>query len=164
MNFSRRLSPLAALACAVVLGGVFAPGCGRQQEGARCSLLNGNLDCDGAAMVCTPASQLRLGDGVDRCCPKDESDIADNRCAPRIGSGSGGGGNEGGATSDDGQGGDAPVSGEGDRCQYNSDCKLPFICGPGGRCQYECQRTRDCANGWVCEDRSCVQSNGGTDN
>lgn len=82
-------------------------GCARQAEGERCSLLNGNDDCS-SGLVCTPASELRGGDDVDRCCPADERADADPRCRPRVGSGAPG---TGGSTGTGGTGGDGGTAG-----------------------------------------------------
>lgn len=104
----RRVSPLALL-LGFALSAPLLFGCGRQSEGERCSLLNGDRDCD-AGLVCTPANELRGGDDqVDRCCPPDERSDADPRCRPRAGASSptGSGGADGGtgAAGSAGQGG-----------------------------------------------------------
>lgn len=81
--------------------------CARQGEGERCSLLNGNQDC-GGNLVCTPASELRGGDdGVDRCCPPEETSDTDRRCLPRVGGLNGTGGTGPGA----GEGGQGVAGG-----------------------------------------------------
>lgn len=103
-----KLSPVphtlrAACRALLLAGGLTAAlaACSRQGEGERCSLLNGNRDCDGG-LVCTPASELRSGDdGVDRCCPVEVSSDTDRRCLPRVGGVNGTGGTGPGA----GQGG-----------------------------------------------------------
>jgi hypothetical protein len=49
----------------------FAVGCGRQGEGERCDVRNGNADCE-SGLVCTPASDLiRVagGENAALCCP-----------------------------------------------------------------------------------------------
>jgi len=134
-------------------------GCQIQREGERCSLLNGDHDCE-EGLVCTAASSLSGDDGVNRCCP-DSGSVTDERCRRRVGGsggmggdtggGSGGGGNLGGSTSSGGS------SGIGAACEYRSDCESGLTCGPGGKCQYECQDDIDCADGLVCsEDRRCT--------
>lgn len=151
------LSRLATFGLLALGASVFTPACGRQGEGERCSLQNGDNDCDGS-LVCTPASRLR-GDGVDRCCPESASSYDDVRCTPRIG-GSGGGtgsGGEGGATGEGGASASGGSSGLGTACSYTSDCLEPLVCGPSGECQYECQTARDCATGFDCSvDFTCV--------
>jgi hypothetical protein len=155
-----------ALALPLGLWALF-PGCARQPEGARCSRTNGNLDCEdpGTGLVCTLASELRGGDDkVDRCCPPKGEPINDDRCDPRIGGGGGGDGdggeggtlNEGGSGSGTGGQGGSGNPNEGAICDYNSDCDEPLVCGPRGRCQFECVQDRDCAAGFVCTLKSCV--------
>ncbi len=165
MTSARRhpLLPATILATLSLLAAGSVGGCSRQNEGERCSLLNGNLDCD-EELLCIPAGQLRGGtDDVDRCCPATGESISDSRCAPRIG-GSGNDddndaqGGAGGATD-----GGGPVQGLGDACQYTSDCVLPLVCGPTGACQYECQTDRDCTGGKVCSSElTCVSGAGGS--
>src|SRR5688572_19067236 len=111
-----------AVLCALIVG------CQGQQEGDRCSLLNGNNDCVGD-LVCTAASSLRLDDGVNRCCP-DSGTPTDERCLRRISTdGTGGMGGMGGNTGSGGSStGGAPSSGGGTgdaTCRYNSDCDSP---------------------------------------
>ncbi len=147
---------LASLALVGLLAGAsVTSACSRQSEGERCSLANGNDDCDGD-LVCTPASDLRDGaDDVDRCCPSDDT-LSDTRCAPRVGgSGTGGSTGTGGATNLGGAGGD--TSGQGDTCDFNSDCQEGLICGPAGTCRLECLAERDCIAPLVCSaDFRCV--------
>lgn len=145
---------LSALCLASLLG------CSRQKEGERCSLLNGDSDCEDD-LVCTEAETLRSGeDLVDRCCPEAGEASTDSRCALRTtgtpggsgGSSSGIGGEGGGG----GQEGDDATKGVGADCDYNSECELPLVCGPGGVCQFECNRDRDCGSNEVCADQTCV--------
>lgn len=145
-----------ALLSQLVIGG-----CSRQAEGERCSLSNGNDDCEGN-LICTNATLLRQGDDeVDRCCPENLETTKVSECARRTASGNDG------AEPDEGAGG-APAAGAGgaaadgdppdlgDGCDYNSDCGVPLVCGPGGVCQYECNQDRDCPSGQLCTDeRSC---------
>jgi hypothetical protein len=102
-------------------------GCGRQQEGQRCVLENGDRDCaDG--LVCTDDTTLRGDDLVDRCCPEAEEDITDSRCAPRTTPIDGSGGSGLGGAGGDGSGEKlADVNGS---CQWTSDCLAPLVCGP----------------------------------
>lgn len=163
--------PLWALALPFGLWALF-PGCARQSEGARCTRANGNLDCEdpGTGLVCTLASELRGGDDkVDRCCPPKGQTVHDDRCQPRTGGGDGGNGGEGGDTNEGGsssvsggQGGGSNGPNEGAICDYNSDCDSPLVCGPRGRCQYECVQDRDCASGLVCVMQSCVADDSGS--
>lgn len=99
---------VATLALLLAVGlGVSTGACSRQSEGERCSPLNGNQDCDGG-LVCTPANELRGGDdGVDRCCPAEESSDTDPRCLPRVGGITG----TGGTTSGGGEGGQGGAGG-----------------------------------------------------
>lgn len=160
----RPLLPATIVAALSLVGAGLFGGCSHQNEGERCSLLNGNLDCD-EGLLCIPAGNLRGGDDdVDRCCPSGGDAITDSRCAPRIG-GSGDDGN--GSGSEGGAGGqapdDGPAQGLGDACQYTSDCVLPLVCGPTGECQYECQNDRDCTGGEVCSaELTCVSGAGGS--
>lgn len=145
-----------ALLCTMVLGG-----CSRQQEGERCSLSNGNDDCEGN-LICTNATLLRQGDDeVDRCCPENLESTSVSQCARRTASGDGDGDGDtgpGGAPSTGvgGASGDGDPPDLGDGCGFNSDCSVPLICGPGGVCQYECNEDRDCPDDQRCTDeRSC---------
>src|SRR5690606_30663602 len=99
-------------------------GCGRQKEGERCLLLNGNADCDANEdLICTPAGELRGGDDeIDRCCPSPNTQPSDARCARRTTPGDGDG--DGDNTGTGGMGGSSGGSGEveGGACVYNSDC------------------------------------------
>lgn len=152
---------LSAFGCLLVAS-IATPGCQKQPEGARCVQANGDLDCH-EGLFCTPASELKSGaDGVSRCCPEDGEPIHDDRCkrgAP-ANPGTGGGGNEGGSAGENGAGGSGVDVGQ--RCNYNSDCKNPLICGPSGRCQDECVQDRDCPDGRVCsEEKTCVSAAGG---
>ncbi len=139
-------------------------GCKEQSEGERCSLLNGNDDCEGS-LVCTASSGLRDGsDGVDRCCPKAGEATVDQRCTVFLGSGTdpddqeGDGGSSGdgddaaGGSSDGGQ-----SLNPGDSCAFNSDCQEPLVCGPQGICQVECRTDRDCPDGQSCVGESGAQ-------
>lgn len=147
------------------LASIATPGCQRQPEGARCVQANGDLDCR-EGLVCTPASELKSGaDGVSRCCPEDGEPITSDLCkrGVPVNPGTGGGGNEGGSAGDSSGAGGSGV-GLGDRCNYPSDCALPLVCGPGGRCQSECLQDRDCKDGKVCSDeKTCVTSAGGAE-
>jgi hypothetical protein len=135
--------------------------CSRQKEGERCSLENGDLDCD-SALVCTDSSKLRKGaDEVDRCCPEELGSTSNQQCALATNSPNGSGGQGGGGAN--GNGGDGASTGEteleglGDACDYTSECVEPLVCGPGGECQYECNVNRDCDSGEICNaERSCV--------
>ncbi len=140
-------------------GSVGAVGCSLQAEGARCSLLSGNSDCNGD-LVCKPASTLRGGaDGVPRCCPQQENEYEADACAPiQRGSGTGGqggAGNEGGSAG----AGAAPAggtSGLGDACEYDSQCAVGLFCLSGGKCGHECLQDRDCPDGKTCNaDKNC---------
>jgi hypothetical protein len=159
-------SPLRSLllVLALPLGlALVAPGCARQHEGERCNRANGNLDCQspGTGLLCTVASDLRGGDDkVDRCCPPRGETITDTRCERRVSGGTGGGSGEGGAAGSPGEGGDTGVD-LGAACNYNSECRQPYVCGPGGQCQYECLRNPDCLDGKVCEDTRCVAASAG---
>lgn len=160
-----RIPSLVAACLLVVSAGVLSVGCGRQPEGERCSLKNGDLDCN-SELKCTPSTNLRNGaDGVDRCCPS-STNVQDERCDAGI-SGAG----TGGATSADGGGGEGGTAqggasglGLGEVCNYNSNCLLPLVCkttcASGGTCsnscQYECNETRDCLNGYVCTNNTCL--------
>lgn len=144
---------LAALSFAFVLG------CNRQQEGERCALTNGDSDCEDD-LLCTEAETLRANDGVDRCCPDPEESPSDARCALRTTAGDGDGdapiagqGGAGGASGDD-----EPLASMDEACQYPSDCVPPLVCGPGGKCQFECRVDIDCDDGEICTttDRTCV--------
>ncbi len=149
MNFRKILAPRHAIAALMTVAAAasLAGGCSRQSEGERCSLTNGDEDCDGS-LVCTQAEELQLDDGVDRCCPPQGDAFSDSRCTPRIGGGSSGGST--GAGGGTGQGGEnvGGAAGEGngrdEPCSYNSDCTSGLICGPGGQCQPECNEDIDC--------------------
>jgi len=162
------VSSLVAACLLVVSATLLSAGCGRQPQGERCSLKNGDLDCN-SDLKCTPSTNLRNGaDGVDRCCPASTSPD-DDRCATgRSGAGTGGG------TSSDGGGGEggnaqggASGLGLGESCNYNSDCQLPLVCKTtcpqsgacANSCQYECNTTRDCLNGYVCSNNTCLLEN-----
>lgn len=141
-----------ALAASLALGAVATlfGGCTRQSEGERCSISNGDEDCDGS-LVCTPASDLQQGgDGVDRCCPPAGDSVGDSRCNPRVGGGSGTGGASGsgganGMAGDTNQGGASQGTGQrGASCSYTSECESGLVCGPGGVCQPECIDHVDC--------------------
>jgi hypothetical protein len=154
------LTRSALTACAIGLA--LMVGCQGQTEGERCSLLNGKGDCTGD-LVCTPASNLRADDGVNRCCPDGNEPITDDRCLRRVGGGdgSGGSGGPGGAT---GEGGAGPSGGANSgganatgACRYTSDCEDGLVCGPGGVCQKECQDDIDCPDGLICSaEQNCV--------
>ena len=89
----------------------------------------------------------------------------------RRGADADGGGGEGegeGATEGEGEGA-AEGEGEGEgadpdagstdaglRCERNSDCPMPLICGPHGGCMVECVTHRDCHSGELCQDGVCV--------
>lgn len=139
----------------LVLGAV---GCGRQKEGERCLLTNGDSDCDtDDNLLCTPHSALRGGDEdqVDRCCPPPGIQPSDARCAPRTTPGDGDGDTGVGTGGLAGQGGG---TGEdlGGACDYNSDCAPHLICGREWTCIHECQRDRDCPTGFVCtKEQTC---------
>ena len=155
----------------LTLSVVALPGCSRQSEGERCSLLNGNSDCEGTDLLCTDASTLRNGvdDGVDRCCYPDR--VNDSRCAPRRATGDGD--NQGGGASGDGDGdGDGDdmtatggMGGSGNRlpadasCVYDSQCESGLFC-ISGRCRVQCNKDIDCRvfGGGTCSpEGSCVQ-------
>jgi hypothetical protein len=131
-----------------------AVGCGRQKEGERCLLANGDADCDANDdLLCTPASTLRGDDDdkVDRCCPPPGIQPSDSRCAPRTTPGDGDGDGDGTGTGGGGTGeGGATGAPEGSACDYNSDCADHFICGREWTCVHECKETRDCPNGFEC--------------
>ncbi len=150
------------IASTTVLLGALAlslTGCTRQAEGDRCSLDNGNDDCDGS-LVCTASSGLRDGDdGVDRCCPKAGDGTVDQKCTIFLGSGTEQNTGQGGSNAQTEEG-DSTVEevesvNSGDTCSFNSDCVEPLVCGPQGACQVECQSDRDCPDG-----QSCVGENG----
>ncbi len=160
MNLSRVKVPFVVLLLASVVSTI---GCSRQEEGQRCSLANGDLDCEGN-LVCTDHNKLRRGeDGVDRCCPEELGSTDTPECAQRTNSGNGNGDGDGDSTGD-GDGGAGGMSGGddgppdlGSACDYTSECSEPLICGPSGKCQYECNGDRDCGDGEVCSDEStCV--------
>lgn len=145
-------APRFTLAVFLALGAVLAlgGGCSRQSEGERCSLDNGDEDCD-SGLICVAAAELQSSD-VSRCCPEDGGTGA---CTPLgSGSGSGGGSGTGGGTGLGGEsatGGGAGSSGadEGAACVYNSDCASPLAC-VGGKCRVECITDRDCDEPLVC--------------
>ena len=141
-------------------------GCSRQNEGERCSLANRDDDCEGD-LVCTDSSKLRKGDdGVDRCCPEQLGSTDNSLCAQRTNTGTGDGdgdttdSGDGDTTSGGGQGGMSGTEDPadlGNACDYNSECKVPLVCGPSGECQYECRESRDCDSGEVCTaEGTCV--------
>lgn len=72
----RSTRPGLALFVALALAAV---GCSLQAEGERCSVANGNGDCEGA-LLCTKHEQL-TGTTVDRCCPTDRSQATTTECA-----------------------------------------------------------------------------------
>ncbi len=43
-----------------------------------------------------------------------------------------------------------------ERCYEGFDCPAPKICGPAGKCVYECSVREDCAAGFACEGHLCV--------
>lgn len=143
------LSSALAVGSLTLAAALLVSACGRQGEGERCVLANGNLDCN-ADLECKPSSSLRFGaDGVSRCCPT--TGYNDDLCTPGKSGGSGGSSNGSGGQNAGGEGGGAQGGGElGSACDYNSDCEVPLICGPQGRCQNECQQDRDCQSGFVC--------------
>lgn len=160
MTFPIRGLWLALVPAALSLG--LAPGCQRQLEGERCALANGNADCEGTGLYCTPASQLGNDEEVpaDRCCPAPSESYSDARCAPRVGSGNEGGAGgadngTGGSSAATGGSGGAPLVGAGDSCDYTSECTPPLVCGPRGICQVECKTDEDCPSGESCVDQSC---------
>ena len=63
----------------VVALAVAAVGCSLQAEGERCSVANGNSDCE-SPLVCTK-HELLTGSTVDRCCPSDRSQATTSTCA-----------------------------------------------------------------------------------
>lgn len=73
-------------ALAVALAAVAPASCGKQGEGERCTVENGNEDCD-TGLVCVSGAEL--GQSSDVCCP--ESGSEDKRCNPLVGTGGGGG-------------------------------------------------------------------------
>ncbi len=159
-------------------------GCGLQKQGERCSLTNGNSDCEngGSSLFCTEAATLRGGtDKVDRCCPHPDIEPSDTRCAKRTvvdgGGGAGGAGGDNGAGGADDGDRDTEIGGSCDAdsdcivtlvcgsskkcqeqaCRYPSDCPTELVCGPTGVCQFECKSDRDCTAPLVCsKDQSCV--------
>ncbi len=77
--------------------------CGKQVQGERCLLSNGNDDCDDG-LTCVKADTLQ-DNTTDRCCPT-TSAPTDSRCAPRKlthSLGTGATSSTGGATSNGGQ-------------------------------------------------------------
>lgn len=175
---------LSRLSFFFVLGLAFgASGCSRQGMGERCSLANGNEDCEGD-LVCTDSSKLRNKNEVDRCCPEQLSSSDNSLCAQvTIGGGDGDGDGDGDSGSVGGNGGSSDTGDAelGDACtverdcaapaicsesrkvcaeracDWSSDCPQPFICGPRGVCQVECKDDRDCGSGEVCSSQStCV--------
>lgn len=126
-------------------------GCGRQQEGERCSQTNGNSDCEDN-LVCTNLGE-NAGEPIYRCCPEAGEDSSDERCQAVTGDGDGTGvGGAGGMSSPDDQ-----PAGELTNCVYNSDCPDPLVCTPGGKCNYECKEDEDCDDGEICtSELSCV--------
>lgn len=176
---------LSRLTCLLVLGlscNIYS--CSRQTSGERCSLSNGDADCEGD-LVCTDSSKLRQGqdDKVDRCCPEELSSTESSLCAQvTISAGDG----DGDTSSVGGGGGDGGASSEGDAalgetcditndcaapaicstskkvcveqaCDWTTDCDVPFVCGPRGTCQVECKSDRDCASDEDCSsDQTCV--------
>lgn len=94
------------------------------------------------------------GDTVHRCCPEAGETSTSDRCLAvtggGVGSATGGGGGGGGVS-----GVDDPVT-FGEACNWDSDCVSPLVCVAGGTCNYECQRDRDCDDGEICLEKSCV--------
>jgi hypothetical protein len=173
MTFPKPLSVRHAIAAMMALASVAAltGGCSRQSEGDRCSITNGDADCN-SGLVCTQASDLQSGgDGVDRCCPPAGQGFSDSRCTPRTGggtggaTGSGGGTASGGGTSLGGQGGASGNGALGASCNYTSDCSGTLVCGPGGKCQPQCNASVDCpAARPVCNvQQQCVECNTSVD-
>ncbi len=155
-----------AFASLIITASLFGVGCSRQAEGERCSLENGNIDCEGS-LVCTDHNKLRKGpeDGVDRCCPEELGSSDTPECAQRINSdvGDGDSGGDGGSgPGGSSNAGDSNVQTPdelGDSCDYNSDCSAPLICGPSGKCQFECRTDRDCPSDQICStELSCVSN------
>ena len=163
MILSRVLASLTLAAC------LSSVACSRQTEGERCTLANGNVDCD-SGLVCTDHSILRRGkdDGIDRCCPADLAATDNPACAAATNTdnggsnGAGGAGGAGGASNTDSTSSDSTSNGDepstfGDSCAYTSDCDPPLVCGVRATCQYECAQNRDCQSGQVCsKEFSCV--------
>jgi hypothetical protein len=145
--FLGRLCGLAALSVTLLTG------CGKQGEGERCSILNGNQDCEGS-LICVRADDLRSSDDVSRCCPSDASSASDSRCARLTGTGNGNNPMSGG-----GQGGEAPTS---RACEYDSECSAGMKCGSQGSCIAECLTDRDCGSGEICTAQgACTPSTNG---
>ncbi|MCU0661203.1 MAG: SUMF1/EgtB/PvdO family nonheme iron enzyme [Myxococcota bacterium] len=44
------------------------------------------------------------------------------------------------------------------RCYEQADCPAPKICGPTGRCAFECSTASDCATGFSCTGHVCTPS------
>lgn len=42
------------------------------------------------------------------------------------------------------------------RCYEQADCIAPKICGPKGKCVFECITASDCATGFTCEGNICI--------
>ena len=109
-----RLSKLCVLGCSLALGagllGFLLPACGKQGEGQRCDVANGNDDCEDG-LVCTKKKDL--GTLSDICCPPAGVPASDLACAGglKTDAGAGGSGGSGGAAG--GHGGSGGAAGHG---------------------------------------------------
>ncbi|WP_394848044.1 hypothetical protein LZC95_11335 [Pendulispora brunnea] len=61
-----------------VIGAAFAPGCSNQAEGERCSIDNGNADCE-SNLECVSVSA-----GQYRCCPNPRTSSSSAACRGEI--------------------------------------------------------------------------------
>ena len=73
------MSPI-TIVCALALAASLF-GCSKQQEGERCDLNSGNLDCD-TGLICRSGDQLNIGVGTGfaLCCPPDGVPPTVNAC------------------------------------------------------------------------------------
>jgi hypothetical protein len=167
--------------------------CSNQSEGERCSVQSGTAvgsnDC-GDGLVCVSEHELADKTGGDRCCPPLEKMTigTDSRCLRSTGSTdtsndntggteSGAGGQEGdwgsgGQAGDLGQSGAATGSGgfgtgthgSGLACNYDAECPGTEVCGPLGRCQWQCLSNKDCPQTDYCDSlltHACVPTGTG---
>ncbi len=80
------MTPAARLGFAFLVAlALAAGGCSLQGESERCSVANGDNDCE-APLVCT-RHELLTASAVDRCCPPDRAQATTSACAVTISGG-----------------------------------------------------------------------------
>ncbi|MEO7095262.1 MAG: hypothetical protein ABI175_18525 [Polyangiales bacterium] len=135
LSFRFLVAPIAA-ASMVVAVGAFMVACSKQGEAERCSLDNGNDDCDSNlecvsrpginSTICCPP----IGQATTKECNGDVPAPVDSAVKET-------------ATDTAVETAVVVDGGIGATCTFESDCVAPFRCR-SGKCNFECVRDRDC--------------------